>query len=67
MHGVRFVRFRVPDVVLTSLDIIGRFDPTMRAFGDPARVLSEAREYLEASELPQEMLVDFCSKYFRRG
>jgi Fe-S oxidoreductase len=37
------------------------------AFGDPARVLSEAREYLQASELPQEMLVDFCSKYFKRG
>jgi len=37
------------------------------ALGDPARVLSEAREYLQASELPQEMLVDFCSKYFKRG
>jgi heterodisulfide reductase subunit D len=37
------------------------------AFGDPARVLSEAREYLQASELPQEMLVDFCAKYFKRS
>jgi hypothetical protein len=34
---------------------------------DPARVLSEAREYLQASELPHEMLIDFCSKYFKRG
>ncbi len=36
------------------------------AHGDPERVLSEARACLQASELPQEMLVDFCSKYFKR-
>jgi len=35
--------------------------------GDPSRVLFEAREFLQASELPQEMLADFCSKYFKRG
>lgn len=37
------------------------------ALGDPARVLSQARACIEASELPKEMLVDFCSKFFRHG
>jgi heterodisulfide reductase subunit D len=37
------------------------------ALGDPGRVLSEAGENLKASELSQEMLVDFCAKYFKRS
>jgi heterodisulfide reductase subunit D len=37
------------------------------ALGDPESVLTEARDCLQASDLPQEKLVDFCRKYFKRG
>jgi heterodisulfide reductase subunit D len=68
-------RARLPFRIESVITLVGRSMGIVHedrllhymALGDPARVLTETRACLQASDLPQEMLVDFCMRYFRHG